>query len=76
MNEQADTDGRVCYLESSNDINPAIYRKFGFETKRKVQLARGPKPVDMEIMVRQPLSKEALHNLHDTEHHGQTAKTA
>src|SRR4051812_36343423 len=33
VTKQADRDGRACYLESSNPINPAIYRKFGFEER-------------------------------------------
>ncbi|KAL8910899.1 MAG: hypothetical protein Q9171_003854 [Xanthocarpia ochracea] len=59
VTKQADDQGRVCYLESSNEANPAIYRKYGFETERTIQLTRGPKPVEMEVMVRQPVRKLA-----------------
>ncbi|KAL8861701.1 MAG: hypothetical protein Q9178_001902 [Gyalolechia marmorata] len=57
VTKQADDQGRVCYLESSNEANPAIYRKYGFETEKTIQLTRGPKPVEMEVMVRQPVRK-------------------
>ncbi|KAL8672394.1 MAG: hypothetical protein Q9168_003133 [Polycauliona sp. 1 TL-2023] len=56
VTEQADAEGRVCYLESSNGANPTIYRKHGFETKRSIHLSRGPKPVEMEIMLTKVIS--------------------
>ena len=57
---KADKEGRACYLESSNAINPVIYRKMGFEIKKKIVLTRGVKPVELDIMVREPekLTKE------------------
>ncbi|KAL8998691.1 MAG: hypothetical protein Q9188_006053 [Gyalolechia gomerana] len=76
VTEQADAKGHTCYLESSNDINPAIYRKFGFETVKKIQLTDGPSPVNLDIMVRQPISKSTSHEITHVEHHGQTAETA
>jgi ribosomal protein S18 acetylase RimI-like enzyme len=51
---QADRSGLPCYLESSNEINPAIYAKMGFETREKVYLTRAEKPILMDIMVREP----------------------
>ncbi|KAH7115942.1 hypothetical protein B0J11DRAFT_443322 [Dendryphion nanum] len=54
VTRQADRDGRLCYLESSNDVNPIIYRKFGFEDRRSIHLQRGAKNVSMDIMVREP----------------------
>ncbi|KAL8642716.1 MAG: hypothetical protein Q9226_008476 [Calogaya cf. arnoldii] len=57
VTNQADDQGRVCYLESSNGANPPLYRKHGFETKKSIHLTRGPQPVAMEIMVRQPVQK-------------------
>ncbi|KAL9597297.1 MAG: hypothetical protein Q9219_005221 [cf. Caloplaca sp. 3 TL-2023] len=76
VTKQADAQSLVCYLESSNDVNPTIYRKFGFQTVKKIQLMRGPVPVDLDIMVRQPDMKDASPPKTDLEHHGQTAETA
>lgn len=51
----ADADGAPCYLESSNDINPKIYAKLGFEIKKKIELKRAEKVVILDIMVREPV---------------------
>lgn len=42
------------YLESSSEANNAYYKKFGFEIKRDIFLERGPVPVRLSIMVREP----------------------
>lgn len=42
------------YLESSSLANNAYYEKFGFEVKRDIFLERGPVPVRLSIMVREP----------------------
>jgi hypothetical protein len=42
------------YLESSSQTNNAYYGKFGFEVRRDVFLERGPVPVRLSIMVREP----------------------
>ncbi|MCJ1391549.1 hypothetical protein MMC18_004413 [Xylographa bjoerkii] len=55
VGKMADAEGRPCYLESSNDINPIIYGKLGFEMKKKIQLTRGRRPIELDIMVREPL---------------------
>ena len=55
---QADREGRPVYLESSNEANPPIYRKFGFETVRTVHLQRAERNVGLDIMVREPVSGE------------------
>ena len=52
----ADREGRPCYLESSNPVNPPIYRKFGFEETRTVNLQRGGRNIPMDIMVREPVT--------------------
>lgn len=52
--KQADTENRPIYLESSSQANNAYYEKFGFEVKRDVFLERGPVPVRLSIMVREP----------------------
>lgn len=54
---QADAEGRACYLESSNAINPIIYRKLGFEITRTIELTRAEKPVQLDIMVREPIAR-------------------
>ena len=53
-NGQADAENRPMYLESSNVANNSYYRKFGFEERREIFLARGPVPVQLTIMVREP----------------------
>ncbi|MCJ1381144.1 hypothetical protein MMC17_004253 [Xylographa soralifera] len=59
VGKMADTEGRACYLESSNDVNPVIYAKLGFEPKKKIQLTRGRRPIELDIMVREPVKGEA-----------------
>lgn len=51
----ADREGRKCYLESSHVVNRAMYRKWGFEVRKKVFLQRGWEQVGLEIMVREPV---------------------
>jgi GNAT superfamily N-acetyltransferase len=53
---QADREGRACYLESSNACNPPIYRRFGFEECRTIQLQRGGRNIPLDIMVREPVT--------------------
>ena len=52
--KQADAENRPVYLESSSQANNAYYEKFGFEVQRDVFLERGPVPVRLSIMVREP----------------------
>lgn len=53
--KQADDENRKCYLESSNVANLKLYHKLGFESVgRKAVLQRGPKVIEMDIMVREP----------------------
>ncbi|KAH0284842.1 hypothetical protein KCU62_g8012, partial [Aureobasidium sp. EXF-3399] len=54
VTRSADAEGRACYLESSNASNPAIYRKYGFETIKSIELKRAEKVVVLDIMVREP----------------------
>jgi predicted acetyltransferase len=54
----ADREGRPCYLESSNACNPPIYKKFGFEQKRTINLQRGGRNIPLDIMVREPVVQE------------------
>lgn len=39
--------------------NNAYYEKFGFEVKRDIFLERGPEPVKLSIMVREPKKPKA-----------------
>lgn len=55
MTAKADAEGKPCYLESSNAINPIIYRKLGFEIVKKIELKRAKEGVvELDIMVREP----------------------
>ncbi|KAH6856545.1 GCN5-related N-acetyltransferase-like protein [Chaetomium sp. MPI-CAGE-AT-0009] len=54
MMARADAEQRPMYLESSSQANNAYYEKFGFEVQRDVLLERGPVPVRLSIMVREP----------------------
>lgn len=54
VTSRADDEGRACYLESSNEVNPAIYRRLGFEVVRRIALTRAVKKVYMDVMVREP----------------------
>ena len=58
VTKQADKEGRATYLESSNEANPPIYRKFGFEEKRTIYLHRAEKNIPLDIMVREPVGTE------------------
>jgi len=52
--KQADLENRATYLESSAHSNMTYYEKYGFEQKIDIQLVRGPKPIKLHIMVREP----------------------
>ncbi|KAL2200573.1 GCN5-related N-acetyltransferase-like protein [Corynascus similis CBS 632.67] len=54
MIARADAENRPMYLESSSQANNAYYQKFGFEVKRDIFLERGPVPVRLSVMVREP----------------------
>lgn len=56
MHLQADTENRPIYLESSDPANNAYYAKFGFELKGDIDFQRGPVPVKLYSMVREPQS--------------------
>ncbi|KAI9829869.1 MAG: hypothetical protein M1819_005967 [Sarea resinae] len=65
VTKQADVEGRACYLESSNAMNPPIYRKLGFEVKQKIFLSRGLRSVELDIMVREPANPRSLKSASD-----------
>lgn len=52
--QQADAENRPIYLESSALRNNAYYERFGFEMRKEISLGRGPVPVVLYIMVREP----------------------
>lgn len=54
ITDRADREGRACYLESSNDINPLIYGKMGFKVVKNIYLRREREEIRMDIMVREP----------------------
>ena len=54
VTSRADAEGRACYLESSHEVNEAIYRKMGFEVAKRIYLQRAKETVGLEIMVREP----------------------
>lgn len=55
MDPQADVEGKATYLESSAEGNLPYYKKYGFVHKMDIQLERGPKPIKLHIMVREPV---------------------
>ncbi|KAI6790420.1 hypothetical protein KC332_g17871 [Hortaea werneckii] len=55
LTARADREGRKCYLESSHGVNREMYRKWGFEVRKRVYLQRSRENVELEIMVREPL---------------------
>ncbi|PNY23749.1 N-acetyltransferase [Tolypocladium capitatum] len=54
MTDKADAENRPMYLESSSLDNNGLYAKFGFEIKGEIRLTRGPAPVVLYCMVREP----------------------
>ncbi|CAN8103014.1 unnamed protein product [Discula destructiva] len=54
MIDRADAEKRPVYLESSSLANNTYYQKFGFVGKKDIFLERGPSPVQLSIMVREP----------------------
>lgn len=58
------------YLESSNVQNNVFYAKFGFEFKKEIVLTRGPAPVRLYCMVREPQNDSASSSLDVTAEKG------
>jgi hypothetical protein len=52
--QQADSEGKATYLESSAYNNIKYYTMFGFGEARDIELKRGAEPVKLHIMVREP----------------------
>jgi GNAT superfamily N-acetyltransferase len=60
VTDKTDKEGRACYLESSNEINLMIYGKLGFELKKVIALERADQPIEMHVMVREPVNGKGL----------------
>jgi ribosomal protein S18 acetylase RimI-like enzyme len=60
VTSKADSEGRACYLESSNVVNVGIYERLGFEQKKRVELDMGDEngngSLELDIMVREPMT--------------------
>lgn len=54
MMDKADEENRAIYLESSNVVNNKFYAKLGFELRKEILFTRGPVPVRLYCMVREP----------------------
>ncbi|KAI9052868.1 hypothetical protein LZ554_003140 [Drepanopeziza brunnea f. sp. 'monogermtubi'] len=50
----ADGENRATYLESSAASNLPYYRRYGFVHHSDIELKRGPEPIKLHIMVREP----------------------
>jgi hypothetical protein len=44
------------YLESSSSENISYYERFGFKYRKEISFKRGPVPVPLYIMVREPVA--------------------
>ena len=44
------------YLESSSRENITYYERFGFQYRKEISFKRGPVPVPLFIMVREPVA--------------------
>jgi hypothetical protein len=47
------------YLESSSRENITYYERFGFQYRKEISFKRGPVPVPLFIMVREPVAVKA-----------------
>lgn len=45
------------YLESSSRENISYYERFGFQYRKEISFKRGPVPVPLFVMVREPEPK-------------------
>src|ERR1700712_3083778 len=55
VTNQADKEGRPCYLESSNVVNVGIYQRLGFEKSKRIGFENGDGKLELDIMVREPV---------------------
>ncbi|KAK1256144.1 hypothetical protein MKX07_008403 [Trichoderma sp. CBMAI-0711] len=59
MAAKADAENRAMYLESSSRENITYYERFGFQYRKEISFKRGPVPVPLFIMVREPVAVKA-----------------
>lgn len=59
ITDRADAHQCPVYLESSAGENMAFYRRLGFEVQGQIELSRGPAPLLLDCMVREPKAGEA-----------------
>src|SRR5271163_1983956 len=58
--DQADAEGRRCYLESSRmEPNVKIYEKMGFKLVKEMKCEEGGEVCDLFCMIREPQTKQA-----------------
>ncbi|KAL7916030.1 hypothetical protein GGI35DRAFT_16168 [Trichoderma velutinum] len=60
MAAKADAENCAMYLESSSRENISYYERFGFQYRKEISFKRGPVPVPLFIMVREPVAKSAV----------------
>ncbi|KAL7963232.1 hypothetical protein V8C34DRAFT_300551 [Trichoderma compactum] len=60
MAAKADAENCAMYLESSSRENISYYERFGFQYRKEISFKRGPVPVPLFIMVREPAAKPAV----------------
>ena len=63
VTRKADKEGKACYLESSAEVNVKLYKKCGFEVRKRIWVGTGQKRAPLDIMVREPgglLAMEAV----------------
>ena len=53
-------ENRVSYLECSNVLNLKLYGRLGFQMAKKIQLLRGEKPIELDVMVRLPIAQQLV----------------
>ncbi|KAL9136143.1 MAG: hypothetical protein Q9175_002642 [Cornicularia normoerica] len=58
--KQADIENRISYLECSNVLNLKLYGRLGFQTAKKIQLLRGEKPIELDVMTRLPIAQQLV----------------
>lgn len=53
-------ENRISYLECSNILNLKLYGRLGFQMTKKIQLLRGEKPIELDVMTRLPIAQQLV----------------
>ena len=53
-------ENRTSYLECSNTLNLKLYGRLGFQAAKKIQLLRGEKPIELDVMTRLPIAQQLV----------------